>query len=71
MNRRARSLLGGFFMIGFVAIYALIAMALAQSRPVQDAPGWLQPVLYAMLGLIWVLPMMPLINWIEGKGGNS
>ena len=64
MNRRSRALLGGFVMIAFVILYALIAMALAQSRPVQDAPGWLQPVLYAILGLLWVLPMMPLVSWI-------
>jgi predicted membrane channel-forming protein YqfA (hemolysin III family) len=64
MNRRNRALLGGFVMIAFVILYALIAMALAQSRPVQEAPGWLQPILYAALGLIWVLPMLPLVSWI-------
>jgi Protein of unknown function (DUF2842) len=64
MNRRNRALLGGFVMIAFVILYALIAMALAQSRPVQEAPSWLQPILYAALGLIWVLPMMPLVSWI-------
>ena len=64
MNRRNRALLGGFVMIAFVILYALIAMALAQSRPVQEAADWLKPVLYATLGLIWVLPMMPLLSWI-------
>ena len=71
INRRTRTLLGGIFMVAFVIVYALVAMALAQSRPVQEAPGWLQPVLYAVLGLIWVLPLMPLIKWMEGRGGNS
>ncbi len=70
MTRRNRALLGGILMIAFVVLYALIAMALAQSRPVQDAPGWLQPVLYAILGLFWVLPMMPLISWIA-RGRKS
>ena len=64
MNRRARALLGGCVMIAFVILYALMAMALAQSRPVQEAAEWLKPVLYAALGLFWVLPMMPLVSWI-------
>ena len=68
MNRRNRALLGGFMMIAFVVLYALIAMALAQSRPVQEAADWLKPFLYALLGLLWVLPMMPLVSWIaRGK----
>ena len=71
MNRRNRALLGGFVMIAFVVLYALIAMALAQSRPVQEAADWLKPFLYALLGLLWVLPMMPLVSWIaRGKAAN-
>ena len=71
MNRRNRALFGGFVMIAFVVLYALIAMALAQSRPVQEAADWLKPFLYALLGLLWVLPMMPLVSWIaRGKTAN-
>ena len=70
MNRRNRALFGGFVMIAFVIMYALVAMALAQSRPVQEAPEWLKPVLYAVLGLLWVLPMMPLVSWIS-RGRQS
>lgn len=70
MNRRSRALLGGFTMIAFVIFYALLAMALAQSRPVQEAPGWAQPVFYAILGLAWVLPMLPLVSWIA-RGRKS
>ena len=67
MTRRARTLVGGAAMIAFVPAYALLAMALAQARPVQEAPGWLQPIIYAGLGLAWVLPLLPLIRWMEGK----
>lgn len=52
-------------MIAFVLVYALAAMALAQSRPVQEATGLWQAAIYAALGLAWALPLMPLIKWME------
>jgi hypothetical protein len=67
MKRRWRTLIGGIAMLAFVIFYALIAMALAQSRPLQEAPALLQTVLYAVLGLAWTLPLMPLIRWMERK----
>lgn len=53
-------------MISFVIVYALLAMTLAQARPVQEANGAVQAVIYAVLGLGWVAPMLPLIKWMEG-----
>jgi len=67
MRRRLRTLIGGVVMIAFVIVYALVAMALAQSRPLQEAPGLMQAVGYAILGLAWTLPLMPLIRWMERK----
>lgn len=65
MTRRIRKLIGAAATLGFVAFYALVAMALAQSRPIQEADkGW-QIALYAVLGLAWILPLMPLIKWME------
>jgi hypothetical protein len=52
-------------MITFVLAYALAAMALAQSRPVQEATGLWRTAIYAALGLAWALPLMPLIKWME------
>ena len=68
MNPRFRKLLGGAGMIVFVMVYALIAMALADSRPMNDAPVWLRTLLYCVLGIAWVPPMMPLILWMERAG---
>ena len=65
MNPRVRKLVGSIAMILFVPIYALTAMALADSRPMNDAPSYLRTILYIVLGLAWVLPMMPLIKWME------
>lgn len=69
MRPRARKFIGAAVMIAFVVVYALVAMALAQARPVQEAPGLLQALIYMIIGMGWVLPMLPLIRWMEG--GNA
>ncbi len=65
MPRRTRKFIGTLATILFVVTYALIAMALAQSHVIQEAPGYLQGLYYAVLGLAWILPLMPLIKWME------
>ena len=65
MRRRQRKFVGVVVMLGFVIVYALVAMALAQARFVQGAPDLLQWLYYAVIGTAWVLPMMPLIRWME------
>jgi predicted membrane channel-forming protein YqfA (hemolysin III family) len=66
MGQRSRKFVGAVAMLVFVVVYALIAMMLAQARPTQEAPVPLQTLIYAMLGLAWILPLMPLIRWMEG-----
>ncbi|MDP4594825.1 MAG: DUF2842 domain-containing protein [Beijerinckiaceae bacterium] len=66
MQRRNRKLIGAAVMLTFVIFYALIAMALAQSRPLQEAGKLVQGISYALLGLGWIIPIMPLIKWMEG-----
>lgn len=65
MNPRARKLAGGVAMLAFVIVYALVAMSLADSRPMNAAPSYLRTLLYVVLGLAWILPLMPLIVWME------
>jgi hypothetical protein len=52
-------------MLVFVCFYAMIAMALAQARLLQEAPALVQSLGYIVLGLAWTLPLMPLIKWME------
>ena len=70
MSARIRKLFGGIVMIVFVVVYALIAMALAQSRPLQEAPALVQTIGYIVLGLAWTLPLAPLIKWMERPDGR-
>jgi hypothetical protein len=71
MPRRIRKFIGGGIMLVFVIFYALIAMALAQSRPLQEANGVIQSLGYIVLGLAWILPLMPLIKWMERPDGRA
>ncbi len=65
MGRRTRKFIGAATMLAFVACYALCAMVLAESRPVHEASGLVQGLFYAIAGLAWILPLMPLIAWME------
>ena len=65
MRRRTRKLVGVGVTLVFVVVYALVAMALAQARFVEGAPDLLQWIYYAVIGMAWVLPVMPLIRWME------
>lgn len=63
--RRVRTFVGTIAILVFVCVYALVAMALAESRIV-DAPRLVQTIAYMILGIVWILPVMPLIRWMEG-----
>ena len=64
MRRRTRTLIGTVAILVFVAIYAPLAMALADSR-IAETPPLVQAVLYSVLGIAWIFPLMPLIRWME------
>ncbi len=64
MRRRTRKLIGTAAMLAFVVIYGPVAMALAESRIV-EAPALVQTIAYVILGFAWILPLLPLIRWME------
>jgi NhaP-type Na+/H+ or K+/H+ antiporter len=65
LTARSRKLIGAVALIAFVIVYALVAMALAQSRPLQEAALVWRTIGYAVLGLAWTLPAGALIRWME------
>ena len=66
MRQTHRKLIGAVVILVFVCVYALVAMALAQGR-ITTAPQAVQTIAYIVLGLAWVLPLLPLIKWMERK----
>ena len=64
MRRRTRKLIGTATILLVVIVYGPIAMALADSR-IALAPQAVQVLAYVVLGLIWIVPLLPLIRWME------
>lgn len=66
MSQSRRKLIGTVAILIFVCVYALVAMALAQGR-ITEAPELVQTLAYIALGLLWIVPLLPLIKWMERK----
>ncbi len=66
MKQSHRKLIGTVVILVFVCVYALVAMALAQGR-ITETSKLVQTIAYVVLGLAWVLPLLPLIRWMERK----
>lgn len=71
MQIRQRKLIGAFFMVFFVIFYALVAMVLAQATALRVENGVARFAIFAVLGLGWAAPMIPLIRWMEGPGPTA
>lgn len=67
MRSRQRKLIGAIFMVVFVIVYALFAMVLAQATAMKVENSALRLLIFAILGLGWAVPMVPLIGWMERR----
>ena len=63
MTIRTRKLIGAFGLLLLVSLWSLVAMALAQSV-LTDINGLVAAIFYAVAGLGWVLPAMPIVSWM-------
>ena len=63
MSMRIRKLIGTFALFALVIVWALIAMAIAQFPPIFNNP-LIAAVYYAVAGIGWVLPALPLLRWM-------
>ena len=64
MPSRTRKFIGTIALLVLVCVWALLAMALAQSV-LTSTNGWLAAIYYVVVGLGWVLPAMPIISWMS------
>ena len=65
MKRRQRKFVGVILTLIIVVVWALGAMMLSLVGFSQGEPSVLQWVYYAVAGMGWVLPLMPLIRWMQ------
>jgi hypothetical protein len=66
MPIRLRKLIGAVALLALVIVWALLAMALAQTV-LTSVSGLAAAIYYLVAGLGWVLPAMPLIRWMSRK----
>jgi hypothetical protein len=64
MPQRLRKLIGAFALLALVIVWALVAMALAQTV-LTSVSGFAAAIYYVIAGLGWVLPAMPLVKWMS------
>jgi hypothetical protein len=64
LPRRARQFIGAILLALFIPAYALAAMVIASAK----LPGThvlFQTPMYAILGLLWVLPAGVIVTWMQ------
>ena len=70
MALRTRKLLGAILLLLLVAVWALLAMAVAQFvfSSTNSIAAW---IYYVVAGMGWVLPAMPLVRWMSGPRNSG
>ena len=71
MPPRLKKLIGTFLIVALVVIYALVATTVASYR-LAESPWWVHLLYFLIGGLIWIIPAIFIIRWMERpKGGKS
>ncbi|MDA4846854.1 DUF2842 domain-containing protein [Hoeflea poritis] len=70
MPVRLRKLIGMIVLIVLVVTYALIATTVASYR-LAESPWWVHLLYFLVTGLLWVLPAMLVIRWMEKPARNA
>jgi peptidoglycan/LPS O-acetylase OafA/YrhL len=65
MTQRKRKLLGTIALILLIAVYAVLAVAVAIVLQMQNASKLAELIYYVVAGLLWVLPAGLLISWMQ------
>jgi hypothetical protein len=69
MTLRTRKLIGSIILTIWLIVFALIAMVVIAMLPGR-MPVWLEPILYCILGFVWIFPLKPVFIWM-GKGRDT
>lgn len=64
MPIRLKKLIGAFVLLAIVVVYALFATAIA-TLYLGDASGWVHLAYFLFTGILWVVPAMVVIKWME------
>ncbi|VVT16590.1 DUF2842 domain-containing protein [Rhizobium sp. EC-SD404] len=64
MPVRLKKFIGTFAIVALVIIYALVATTIATYR-LAESPWWVHLLYFLFSGVLWVVPAMLLISWME------
>lgn len=71
MTTRTRKLMGAVALLVMLAVYSLIALAVAVVLQVNQASAFVELAYYAIAGLLWVLPAAAIISWMARPDGGT
>lgn len=70
MSPRLKKLIGLFLMVFWLIAYAIFITGLAV-RLLPGADWYVELIFYVITGFAWVLPMMPMIWWMNRGSGEA
>jgi len=65
MTSRTRKLIGAVMLLLLLAVYSILALAVAVILQVQDASKIVELAYYVIAGLLWVLPAAWIVSWMS------
>lgn len=65
MKDRTRKLIGAVALLLFLAVYTMLALAVAVVLQVNTTDKWVELAFYIIAGLIWVIPAAWIISWMS------
>ena len=68
MPIRLKKLIGSILLVALVIVYALAAVTVAASR-LADASPIVHLIFFLVSGLLWILPAMVIIKWMQREPG--
>jgi len=54
---------GIFLILALIAAWAVLVVSAAAW--IADAPRWVHIFYYTVAGIVWILPLKPLLRWME------
>ena len=64
MNPRWRKPAGAFAILALILVWTVAVVSL--SSQIGRLPTIVQAIVYLIAGIVWILPLKPLLVWMEG-----
>jgi hypothetical protein len=68
LSPAAKRALGALAILIYLPAYIALVASFASS--IGAWPGWVQAIFYPIAGLIWVVPLKPLFDWMGRPAGR-